>query len=260
MGVPYLLPLESAARPHGLRRWPPHLRLAAGLLTAVAVVALPATAYWAQGAFLSLLLLAGWTHGVRTRTMILRLAPLLGAGVMVLALMVLLGPAGLYPGGLPARPASYAPPVATRLALWALLSKTGLTVLTFTVLTGLLSPGESLVAMRRLGVPRTMRVITYLALHWLREISEQVESLRRAATSRGQPRGYRRVLLALSLGRSLMLRCVQRADTIAFALCARGFTGDLPVIDSHAPAPGAAWSFAAYCLLLGTISWLARWR
>lgn len=260
MAVPHLLPPESTAPPRGLRRWPPHLRLAAGLLTAAVAVALPTTAYGAQSACLGLLLLAGWTHGVGARTMALRLAPLLGAGLVVLALLVLLGSVGLYPAGLPTGSVFRAPPVAARLALWSLLSKTGLAVLTFTVLTGLLSPGESLVAMRRLGVPRTMRVVTYLALHWLREISEQAQSLRRAAISRGQPHGYRRLFLALSLGRSLMLRCVQRADTIAFALYARGFTGDLPVIDSHAPAPEAAWSFATYCLVLGTISWLARWR
>jgi cobalt/nickel transport system permease protein len=259
MAVAYLPPPEPAATPHGLRRWPPHLRLIAGLLTAVVVVALPTAAYWAQGLCLGLLLVAGWTHGVRIRTMALRLTPILVAGLLVLALMVLLGPAGLYRGGLSTRPAPYAPPGAARLALWALLSKTGLAVLTFTVLSGLLSPGELLVAMRRVRVPRTVRVITYLALHWLLEISEQAQSLRRAATCRGPARGYRRVRLALALGHSLMLRCVQRADTIAFALCARGFTGDLPVLDSHAPAPRAGWSFAGYCLFLGALSWLARW-
>jgi len=254
-----LLPLESVATPHGLRRWPPHLRLAAGLLTVVTIVALPAAAYGAQAMCLGLLLVAGWGHGVRTRVMLRRLAPILSAGMLMLALMALLAPGGLLAGGGFAGPIAQLPPRPARLALWALLSKTGLAVLTLTVLTGLLSRGELLVAMRRLRVPRTVRVVSYLALHWLLEISEQAQSLRRAAALRGQAQGYRRVRLALSLGRALMLRCVRRADTLAFALCARGFTGDLPVLDSSLVVPGAVWAFAGYCLLLGALLGVTWW-
>lgn len=173
--------------------------------------------------------------------------------------MLLLGPENLQAGALGGQAFSAAPAQATRLALWALLSKTGLAVLTFTVLSGVLTPGELLVAMRRLRVPRTLRVVTYLALHWLREIAEQASALRRAAISRGQPQGYRRVRLAWYLGRALMQRCVRRADTLAFALCARGFTGELPVLDCHPTGRGAAWGFVGYCLLLGTLSALAWW-
>ncbi len=235
------------------------MRLSAGLLTVLAIAALPSTAYWAQAVSCALLLAAGYSHGVRARTMALRLAPLLTTGLLVFALLALLGPAGPYFGAPSSGPVSYLPPVATRLTLWALLSKTGLAVLTFTVLAALLDHGELLVAMRCLRVPRPVRVVTYLVLHWLREIVEQAQSLRRAAISRGEPLGYRRLSLALALGTSLMVRCIRRADTIAFALCARGFSGDLPMLSAHSAPPGAAWSFAAYCLFLGGFSWFARW-
>ena len=224
-------------------RWPPVLRLAGGLATVAAALALPPTAYWAQAILLGIVLLSGRRAGVSLRTMLGRLVPLLVAGLVAFAALCLLR------RGLPAPGA--------RVILWSLLSKTGLAVLVFTALAGLLPGADLLQAMRGLRFPRPLRVVTYLALHWLGEIRERAHFMHQAAACRGEPHGRRRAGLAVALARALLLRCVWRADTIAFALCARGFAGDLPVVSRRAAAPGARLSFLAYCLLLTSLLWLA---
>jgi len=86
-----------------------------------------------------------------------------------------------------------------------------------------------------------------------------VRQMHRAAVSRGTVTGWRRISLAISLSRALLLRSVRRTDTIAFALCARGFQGDLPILPGEGGTAAQKLTLLIYCILLGILVWLAFW-
>ena len=82
-------------------------------------------------------------------------------------------------------------------------------------------------ALGRLGVPRPFVVQLLLLYRYLCVMTEEASRLTRARELRGfgKPLAMR---VFMSLIGHLLLRSWERAERIYFAMCARGFAGDLP--------------------------------
>ena len=216
------------------------MRALAGLLATVAVAALPPRAWWAYGV-VALLVMAYDRRPRRARELAWRLLPavilLLSAGVV----------AAWGAGAGAARTV-------------ALLVKSGTIVFVVAWLGQGLTAGELLQAGHDLRLPRTVRVLTYLGGRWAGELRRAGTQTLRAAAARGPARGVRRLWLVGCETRALMLRALGRADALALALVARGFTGDLPLLEPRRGRAGQGWWLAGWSLLLGVTVWLAWWR
>ncbi len=111
----------------------------------------------------------------------------------------------------------------------ALTVKSTLIVLLATAFAQRLSQRDFLAGMTALHLPPKLVSLCYLMLRALESIAAELRRLIRARDARGGARGTRAVKVAAAMAQVLIIRLARRAETQAFALCARGYAGRIPL-------------------------------
>lgn len=139
----------------------------------------------------------------------------------------------------------------------AMVSKAGIVILMFAILTTTTPAQDLLAAMRRLGMPAAAGSVLALMERYVRLLGEELGRMHRARASRTT-----RAMGAAARFRSegqltgaLLLRGWNRSDRVYQAMLARGFTGDWP----RASRRSLRVSEVAAILLMTCGYALARW-
>ncbi len=111
--------------------------------------------------------------------------------------------------------------------LLALVVKSTLIVLLSTAFAEPLSQRDLLAGLTGLGLPPKLVSLCYLIVKGVHSLAAEISRLVRARDARGRPRGLRAAKVAAAMAQVLMIRLGRRAETQAFALCARGYAGRL---------------------------------
>ncbi len=137
--------------------------------------------------------------------------------------------------------------------LAALVVKSTLIVLLTTAFAERLSQRDLLAGLTGLGLPPKLVSLCYLIVRGVHSLAEEIRRLVRARNARGRPRGFRAVKVAAAMAQMLMIRLGRRAETQAFALCARGYAGRLAICHwRYISAP----EVAALGVCLVVLAWL----
>lgn len=149
------------------------------------------------------------------------------------------------------------------LAAWAILVKGTLGVTGSVVLAATTRPPDLLHGLRALRLPATLVQIATFMLRYTEVVTAELRQMRVARESRGfTGRGPRALgVLARSAG-ALFVRSYERGERVYLAMCSRGYTGVLPVLDpvrasGRQWAAGAALPTAAL-VVLATAWWAGR--
>lgn len=227
----------AAAAPVGdsvVHRLPAHVKVAAVVGFALAVVAAPRTGLWPHLAHLALVLGVAALARVRWRTLAGGLAletpfvlaaflmPFVATGPTTRVFGLTLSQAGLW-------------------GAWSLLAKATLGVLAAVTLASTTQRPDLLAGLRRLGLPSRLAEIMGLMIRYLDVVGEQ---WRRMGVARAA-RGFRATTPASwpALGRALgtlFLRSYERGERVHLAMLARGYRGTLPTPD-RAGTPASDW-------------------
>lgn len=240
---------QADSQRRGVGRWRAGTKLAAALLTVGVAAALPVRAWWAQG-LLALLLLGAALGSGAPLPRLLRPWRLLAVGLVVSL------PLALLPTPNPDSSVLVAGVEISRTTLttlWAIYSKSALVVLAVGLFASLMTSREALQAAAALHVPRTVKVLVWLAAAWVRNLNHMARERQLAVRSRGVGRGVMRLRVAALSSRALMGEALRVTDTLACALVARGFRGDLPALPGDPEAGALPLSFALYLAALGGI-------
>ena len=135
---------------------------------------------------------------------------------------------------------------------WFVLSltvKSTLIVLLTTAFAQRLSQRDFLAGMTALHLPSRLVSLCYLMLRALDSIAAELRRLIRARDARGGARGFRAVRVAAAMAQVLIIRLARRAETQAFALCARGYAGRIPLSHYRRITP-----FEALALILSLVT------
>lgn len=135
----------------------------------------------------------------------------------------------------------------------ALMVKSTLIVLLVTAFAERLSERDLLVGLTGLRLPPKLVSLCYLMVRGVRSIGGEVMRLLRARDARGRPRGLRAVRVAAAMAQVLIIRLGLRAETQAFALCARGYAGRLVIADFRCLS---ALEFSALTLSAVVLIWM----
>jgi len=111
----------------------------------------------------------------------------------------------------------------------ALLIKSTLIVLLTTAFAERLSQRDLLAGLTALHLPAKLVSLCYLMLRGLDSIAAELRRMMRARDARGAVGGMRAVKVAAAMAQVLIIRLARRAETQAFALCARGYAGRIPL-------------------------------
>jgi energy-coupling factor transporter transmembrane protein EcfT len=170
---------------------------------------------------------------VRPSLLLLYLLPLLSFGVVMLAvILVLPAPAEAETVTLLGR---RVPEQSIRF-LSAVLLKSALLLPLATAFSVKLTERDVLVGLTGWRLPAKVVTVSYLILRSLHTVRAEVVRLINARDARGKPGGIRAVTVAGAISQVLLVRLARRAETQAFALCARGYDGYLAVADDTAPS------------------------
>jgi energy-coupling factor transporter transmembrane protein EcfT len=163
-------------------------------------------------------------------TLLKRLLPLLSFAVLGLALVLL---APVEAGTPTLRLPVWDRPVSAQAAtfLCGLAVKSTLVVLVVTAFASFIGERDVILGLRGLHVPGKVVDLTYMVLRSVGSVRDEVMRLVRARDSRGRPRGLRGIAVAGAISRVLLIRLAQRAETQAFALCARGYAGRIEITE-----------------------------
>lgn len=221
-----------------LHRVPPEAKVAATLVTVLAVVATPREALWAFVGLASLLLAAIGLARIPLMTALSRmrvevpflvfaaLLPIVGAGPRVDVAGLSLSEAGLWAG-------------------WNIAIKGTLGVLAAVILSATTPTVELLRGVERLRAPRIMVAIAALMVRYLDVIGGEAGRMRIARVSRGDdPRWLWQARATALTGGTLFIRSYERGERVHLAMLARGYDGTMPDLHHH-HAPPRAWVGAA---------------
>lgn len=208
-----------------IHRAPAHLKLLALIGFMLVVVATPGSAYPAFGGYLALLLIVIATSGVPfgyiARRMVIEvpflvfaaMMPLIARGPRVEVLGLSLSQSGLD-------------------SAWNLLAKGTIGVIASLTLAATTEPRDVLAGLRRLRMPAVIVEIMGFMIRYLDVVTDQLRRMLIAQRSRGfiarNPRHW--PVLGKGLG-SLFIRSYERGERVHQAMLARGYAGQLPVID-----------------------------
>ena len=211
----------------------PTVRLLGTVVLALGAALLPLGA-WAQMAGLgALVLLLAATARIPATTFVIRIAAplafvfLVSVGVLVLAPgepIVRLGPLAVTDAGL--------------IRFGSVLGRAAVALAAAVILVSTTPFDELLRALRTLRLPRGVTTALGLAYRFLYILNDEVERLRRAARSRNAAGGAaprRRLLMGIT-GAALQ-RSFDRSERTHRAMLARGFTGEMPALETP-PAAG----------------------
>lgn len=113
---------------------------------------------------------------------------------------------------------------------WFLLSlmvKSALIVMQVTAFAGRIRERDMLEGLTGLLLPARLVSLCYLMVRGVSSIGGEVRRLIHARDARGQARGFRAAKVVMAMTQVLLVRLGRRAETQAFALCARGYNGRL---------------------------------
>lgn len=229
----------GATHGHGLHyhghspvhRFPAHLKMLALLAFVLAVVATPATAWWAFALDAALLLAVQRVSRVPAGYVAARMVVELPFVVFALLMPVVatgprvdLGPVSLSEAGL--------------LGGWALLVKGTLGVLASLVLATTTEPREVVTGLQRLRLPATLVEILAFMIRYLEVVTEEMRRMHLARVSRGfTARSVRQWPALASSAAALFIRSYERGERVHLAMLSRGYTGALPVAAASATTP-----------------------
>ena len=135
----------------------------------------------------------------------------------------------------------------------ALTVKSTLIVLLTTAFAQRLSQRDFLAGLTALRLPPKLVSLCYLMLRALDSITAELRRMMRARDARGGARGSRAVKVAAAMAQVLIIRLARRAETQAFALCARGYAGRIPLSHYRRITP---FEGVALIISLVAIAWL----
>ena len=229
-----------------VHRLPPQAKLLGAFLFVIAVVATPQEAFWAFGCYLVVLLglfaVAGLSPKfVATRLLIeipfvivAVLLPFLSGGEQVVVLGVSMSKAGLW-------------------AMWNIVAKATLGLLTSVLLAGTTQVTEILTGLDALRVPKVVTSIMGFMVRYLDVVLGEFTRMRVAMQARafaptwiGHAKPY-----AFTAG-TMFVRSYERGERVYLAMASRGYTGAMPPTERQ-KASTTAWLAA---LSIPALAWL----
>ena len=179
---------------------------------------------------LSLLTVVAWIAVQVPLKRLVRLLPLVSFGVFCLLLLVLIP---IEPDAATVELPLWGRPVPEQSARFvaALLVKSTLIVLLVTAFAERLSERDLLAGLTGLRLPPRLVALCYLMVRGVHSIRAELMRLMRAREARGKPHGMRAIRVVAAMTLMLIIRLGLRAETQAFALCARGYDGRLTITD-----------------------------
>jgi cobalt/nickel transport system permease protein len=219
---PLYLPGNSSAH-----RLQPQVKVLAAFLFVCCVVATPREVFWAFGGY-ALVLLGVWVVAAIPPGWMARRA-LIEAPFIVLAVLL-----PFAEGGQRVHVAGVSLSVTGLLAGWNIVIKGTLGVLTSLTLAATTLPRDLLIGLQRLRVPNPITTIATLMLRYFEVIIGEARRMRIARISRGHdPRLlWQAGAIARGVG-SLFLRSYERGERVHLAMQARGWTGEMPVLNER---------------------------
>jgi cobalt/nickel transport system permease protein len=205
----------------------PEAKVVAVLVFVGAVVATPREAVWAFVAHAGFVAAAAMSVDLPLRTLARRLVfelpfvafafflPFIGRGERIEVLGVSLSRAGLWGG-------------------WNIVAKGTLGVAATAVLAATTTSPQLLRGLGRLRVPAVLTAIAGFMIRYAEVLRGEAERMRIARISRGDdPRAlWQAKALATGSG-SLFVRAYERGERVHLAMQSRGFTGEMPALDSR---------------------------
>jgi cobalt/nickel transport system permease protein len=223
-----------------LHRARPQCKIAATLLSVLAVVATPREAFWAFWVYtLGLLGLARVGRvplGLLARRLVIELPfllfavflPVVGQGERVEVLGVSLAVDGLW-------------------AAWNIIVKGTLGVAASSILAATTPVAELLGGLERLRLPKALTTIAGFMIRYGDVIADEVRRMRIARISRGHdPRWIWQARAVAASAGTLFIRSYERGERVYLAMVSRGYAGSMPALQELA-ATRAQW-LAALCL------------
>jgi cobalt/nickel transport system permease protein len=238
-----------------LHRLPPETKLAAMLVSIVAIVVTPREAIWAFALYAAiaaaLLTVARVPPRVFATRMVVAapfvlfavLLPFLGGGERVVVLGMDLSVEGLW-------------------AMWNVLAKATLGIAAATLLGATTPVPDILLALDRLHTPRVITAIAGFMVRYLDVIAAELRRMRIAMASRSyDPRWFWQARPYATAAGALFVRSYERGERVHRAMVARGYRGHMPRLDRYRATP-AEWARAlavpAVIVAIATVALLVR--
>ena len=230
-----------------IHRLPPDVKLVAVVGFVVGVALTPREAVWAFAVDAAALVVAVGLARLPLRFVATRLAvvtpfvafalliPFVASGSQVEVLGVGLSREGLW-------------------GAWNVLAKATLGATASILLAGTTEIPALLTGMGRLRVPQPLTLIATFMVRYLELVSDDLRRMRTAMTARGyDPRWLWQAKPIASSAGALFIRSYERSERVHAAMLSRGFTGTMPVLETHRPRP-AEWAAAAALPLVAAVA------
>lgn len=221
-----------------LHRLPAEAKIAAALVTVLAVVATPREAFWAFGLDALVLALVAASARLPVGFVLRRLRieapflafavflPVFGTDPRVDVLGVSLSQEGLWAG-------------------WNIAIKGSLGVFVAILLSASTPVTELLRGCERLKAPKVLVAIAGFMVRYLDVVVGEAGRMRVARVSRGDdPRFLWQARATAATGGTMFVRCYERGERVHLAMLARGYQGTMPPVHHH-HARSSSWSLAA---------------
>ncbi len=214
-----------------LHRMAPEAKLAAALVTVVAVAVTPRHAVWAfavDGAVLAALVRAARVPG---RFVLARLTVILPFVLFALTIPLVATGDEIRVAGLGL----------SRQGLWGtfnVIAKAGLGATVSILLAATTEVPHLLAGMERLRVPRTLTAIAAFMIRYLELVADELGRMRAAMTARGyDPRWLWQVRPLATAAGALFVRTFERGERIHEAMLSRGYVGVMPAPRARTAGP-----------------------
>jgi cobalt/nickel transport system permease protein len=116
----------------------------------------------------------------------------------------------------------------------AIVAKGTLGVIGAIILSASTTARGILLGLEKLKIPPLMVNIASFMLRYINVVTDEMERMRVARTSRGfEPRGIRDWKILASVAAALFIRSYERGERVHLAMLSRGFTGQMPKLDNH---------------------------
>ncbi len=229
-----------------VHRLPAHTKIVAAFVTVLAVVLTPPTAVWAFGCYAVLLLGLVLAAGLTARDVLPRLVievPFIAFAVLLPFVgrdpRVAVGPLELSEPGL--------------WAAWGIIAKATAGIVVSIVLAATTPTRDLIDGLQRLRLPAVLVQIVASMVRYVHVVTDEWRRMARARAARGftarGPRSW--PVLAHSAG-TLFIRSYERGERVHLAMLSRGYSGQLPPVQSReatAPVASAALVPGLACLI-----------
>jgi cobalt/nickel transport system permease protein len=212
----------------------PEVKVVAAFLVVLCVVATPREAFWAFAGYAVLLWILSAVAGIPPRWLTSRL--LIEVPFVVLALLL-----PFTTGGPETPVAGIGLSTEGLLAGWNILAKGTLGLATSLVLSATTAPGDLLLGLQRLRMPRLLTTIASLMLRYAEVIVGEARRMSVARLSRGHDPRFLWQAKATARGvGSLFIRSYERGERVHLAMLSRGWNGTMPE-NEPSSSPATAW-------------------